>query len=114
VVWALLTVAVTWKLPGVSFMFVWPLVGGTLAARAIMRDHLVQAPPNVWRRRRGCAVGRDLSVAAAIIVPILYGVGAVMLGAVGARRHRGRRARVAARVASSRHKWKRSAPDGDG
>jgi len=83
VVWALLTVGVTWKLPGVSFMFVWPLVGGTLAARAIMRE------PSRPGAGLTSGVGAEVAlwvgtvVAATIIVPILYGVGAVMLGAVG-------------------------------
>lgn len=83
VVWALLTLLVTWKLPGVSFMFVWPLVVGAIAASTAGRK-LTAAPEQMTPRVRA-EVWRWIAtaVALAIIAPIVYAVSAVLLGAVG-------------------------------
>jgi hypothetical protein len=83
VVWALLAVAVTWKLPGVSFVFVWPLLAGTLAAGAIMRGPSRSGTNPMSEVGAEVALWVGTVVAAALIVPIVYAVSAVMLGAVG-------------------------------
>ena len=81
-VWAAITVFVTVRLPGVSFMFVWPLVAGAIASL------MTRTRPAAGRRLTPTA-GSDVAlwgatiVAAAVVVPIVYAVSAVMLGAVG-------------------------------
>jgi hypothetical protein len=83
VVWAIITLFVTWKLPGVSFMFAWPLIVGALAARTAVR------PLISGSSRLTSSTGADIwlwvatIVSCAIIVPIVYAVSAVMLGAFG-------------------------------
>ena len=82
VVWTIITVLVTWKLPGVSFMVVWPLIAGTLAARAINRG-----PADSGRLTTGhggeLALWVATILAAAVVIPIAYAVSAVLLGADG-------------------------------
>ena len=83
VVWAIITVLVTWKLPGVSFMFVWPLIVAALAARTAVRPRISGSS------RLASSTGAEMwlwvasVVACAIIVPIVYAVSAVMLGSFG-------------------------------
>jgi hypothetical protein len=80
IVWSALTVLVTWKLPGVSFMFVWPLVAvavaGSVAARAPAADSARTPGTTV-------ALWAATVVAMAVMVPLVYSVSAVLLGAVG-------------------------------
>jgi hypothetical protein len=81
VVWAILTLVVSLRLPGVSFMFAWPLIAGVLAARRI-------APVDSGSPGRPGVGGEVLLwvatvIAAAVIVPIVYAIASVMLGAVG-------------------------------
>ena len=82
VAWCLITIGITWKLPGVSFMFVWPLIAGAVAAGMSVRA--VAAPdrltPTIWSELWTWIA---TIVALAVIVPILYAVSAVLLGAVG-------------------------------
>ena len=81
VVWTILTVFVTVTLPGVSFMFVWPLIAMTIAAMMMARA------PAAERVERSAAATASLWVATlvamAILVPIVYAVSAVLLGAIG-------------------------------
>ena len=83
VVWCLLTVGITWKLPGVSFMFVWPLIAGAIAAG--MSVGAVAAAPDGLTPTIRSALWTWIAtiVTLAVIVPILYAVSAVLLGAVG-------------------------------
>jgi hypothetical protein len=82
IVWTVVTLVVTWKLPGVSFMFVWALIAMAIAAA-------VAARPQTYAERAGRGVGAGVLlwaatlVAMAIVVPIVYSVSAVSLGAVG-------------------------------
>jgi hypothetical protein len=66
IVWGLLTLVMSVRLPGVSFMFAWPLIAGVLATR---RNDVLR-----WIAT---------AVAAAFIVPMLYALASVLLGAVG-------------------------------
>ena len=67
IVWSIAALLVTIKLPGVSFMLAWPLIVGALVA-------LVGGPIVLWVAT---------IVGAAVIVPIVYAVSAVMLGMTG-------------------------------
>ena len=86
VVWAILTLVVSLKLPGVSFMFAWPLIAGLLATRRISST----ARGTASREASTWTVGGDVllwiatAVAAAIIVSTVYAVSSILLGAVGA------------------------------
>jgi hypothetical protein len=84
VVWALITVVVTVRLPGVSFMLAWPLIVGAVAALvsgptervggAGLTSPTAKATATLWVAT---------AVATSVIVPIVYAVSAVMLGIVG-------------------------------
>jgi hypothetical protein len=83
VVWAVITLVVTVRLPGVSFMFAWPLIAGAIAA-------LVSAPAasdasSLTSPTASATVTLWLATAvtAAVIVPIVYAVTVVLLGFVG-------------------------------
>jgi hypothetical protein len=83
VVWAVIALLVTLRLPGVSFVFAWPLIAGAaalLAAPRVTRPSDTRLTPTM-----AADVGRWAAtiVATAVIVPIVYAVSAVMLGAVG-------------------------------
>jgi hypothetical protein len=71
--------AVTWKLPGVSFMVVWPLLGGVLVAHA----SLGAAAGASTRLSRTVTLWLATALAAAVLVPIIYAIGAVLLGIFG-------------------------------
>ncbi|MEP7064616.1 MAG: M28 family peptidase [Gemmatimonadota bacterium] len=74
IVWALLTLFVSWKAPGASFFLLWPLVAASVAA--------------LLERRRDWTAGVSLWVATVIamslLVPITYSVGLILLGLIGA------------------------------
>ena len=80
--WALITILVTWKLPGVSFMFVWPLIAGTLAVRAAAGDRPT-APARLTPVGAEVGLWIGTIIAGVVIVRIAYAVSAVLLGAVG-------------------------------
>ena len=67
VIWSLATLLVTLKLPGVSFMLAWPLIVGALVA-------VVDGPIVLWIAT---------IVSAAVMVPIIHAVSAVLLGMTG-------------------------------
>ena len=83
VVWAVIALLVTLRLPGVSFVFAWPLIAG---AAALLSAPRVTSPTG---GRLTPTTASDVGLwsatilAAAVIVPIVYAVSAVMLGAVG-------------------------------
>ena len=85
VVWSLLTLVMSLRLPGVSFMFAWPLIAGVLAARRV--GSASRGP--LGAGRPASSPGSDVllwiatAVAAAFIVPMVYGTASVLLGAVG-------------------------------
>lgn len=94
VVWALLALVAAWKAPGVSFLFVWPLVAAAIAAavaapRPDTAANLTSdvdesaAPPSGARIGMTVALWVATVVAAAVLVPIIYAVSAVLLGVVG-------------------------------
>jgi hypothetical protein len=71
VAWGLLTLLISLRLPGVSFMFAWPLIAGVLAARRVRPA--LDAPANAGQPASNS--GDDVllwiatAVAAAFIVP---------------------------------------------
>jgi peptidase M28-like protein len=70
VVWLMLTLLVTWKAPGASFLFLWPLLFATIAALLPRRaDAITSISPWV-----------STFVATALLVPITYSIGLVLLG----------------------------------
>ena len=83
IVWTVAALLVTWKLPGVSFLVVWPLIavalativaaGGPVATGAGLTPGIA-ATVSLWIATL---------VAMAIVVPIAYAVSAVLLGADG-------------------------------
>ncbi|HEX5075213.1 MAG TPA: M28 family peptidase [Gemmatimonadaceae bacterium] len=85
VVWAILTLVVSVKLPGVSFMFAWPLIAGLLATRRIDATPRAAASPErpAWTAGSDALLWIATAVAAAIIVSTVYALSTVMLGAVG-------------------------------
>jgi len=85
VVWAIATLIISLKLPGVSFLFAWPLIAGLLATR-----RMSPAPAGTASRERPAwTVSSDAllwiatAVAAAIIVSTVYALTSILLGAVG-------------------------------
>ena len=99
VVWIILTLVVSLKLPGVSFLFAWPLLlpvlhrlrrGEWIAEEPERAERQVPAPAGVGSRKRPVrAAGDDVllwiatAIAAAFIVSIVYALSVVLLGAVG-------------------------------
>ena len=83
VVGAVATVLVSLRLPGVSFLFVWPLLATTIAAHVGLRA------PVGTRGDAGASPVTDsgvwiaTAVAAAVLVPVIYAISAVLLGAFG-------------------------------
>ncbi len=70
IVWAALALVVTWKLPGVSYLFVWPVIAASIATLLASRNDYIAAG-SLWVAT---------SVAMALLLPITYNVGAVLLG----------------------------------
>ena len=72
--WTGLGVAASWKVPGVSFVAVWPAIAAAAAA-------LVPQKETGWLPR----VGRwlPLVVTGLLVVPLLYGMGLIALGLTG-------------------------------
>jgi len=85
VVWGLLTLIISLRLPGVSFMFAWPLIAGVLAARRVRSEPSTPASAGraASNARSDVLLWVATAVAAAFIVPIVYALTTVMLGAVG-------------------------------
>jgi hypothetical protein len=83
VVWAMLTLVVSVRLPGVSFLFAWPLVFAALAVLATQPAR--ERPTDVAAPNAAGDVLLWIAtvVSTAIIVPIVYAVSAVLLGAAG-------------------------------
>jgi hypothetical protein len=75
VVWAVLAVAIAWKVPGASFLFVWPL----LAAGGAALVELSRNKPGVLHLASWAAT----LLAMAVIVPLVYLVAGVVFGVVG-------------------------------
>ena len=85
VIWAVLAVFVSVRVPGVSFLLTWPLIVATIAAHASIRTTAVAT-----RRATGGSVAGDVTlwiatvIALAIVVPVVYAVSTVLLGSIGA------------------------------
>ena len=85
VVWAVLALLVSLRLPGVSFLLTWPLIVATIAAHVSIRT-----TAGTSRSEPGTSVASSVTfwiatiVATAIVLPVVYAVSAVLLGAIGA------------------------------
>jgi hypothetical protein len=83
IVWSILTITISLRLPGVSFVFAWPLIAGAIAALAVP-VHIVEP-----RRYVGPGLAADALtwvatvIAIAIVVPLVYAISTVLLGASG-------------------------------
>ena len=86
VVWGVLTLVVSLELPGVSFMFAWPLIAGLLATRRMSSTPhgTTSREQPTWSSGSDALLWIATAVAAAIIVPTVYAISSVLLGAVGA------------------------------
>ena len=89
VVWAILTLVVSLKLPGVSFMFAWPLIAGLLATHRMSSTPRGTAgtasrEPPIWSAGSDVLLWIATAVAAAIVVSTVYAISSILLGAVGA------------------------------
>jgi len=85
VVWAILTLVVSLRLPGVSFMFAWPLIAGLLATRLTSSAARGTASPErpTWTAGSDVLLWIATAVAAAIIVSTVFALSTILLGAVG-------------------------------
>ena len=72
-VWTMLTLFVSWKAPGASFVFVWPLAAASLAALLEPR-HDWAAAASLWLAT---------IIAMALLVPIIHSIGLILLGLTG-------------------------------
>ena len=70
IVWAALSLFVTWKAPGVSFLFVWPVIAASFALLIATRGDFFSAG-SLWIATL---------VALALLLPITYNIGVVLLG----------------------------------
>ena len=83
IVWAIIALVLTLKLPGVSYLFAWPLVIGAIAALGL------RLTPLGTRDRLTPTATSDVltwiatAVIAAVIVPFVYALTTVLLGAAG-------------------------------
>lgn len=75
VVWAVLAIAVSWKVPGASFLFVWPL----LAAAGAAFVELGTKKTGIVHLTGWAAT----LVATSVIVPLIYMVAGVIFGVIG-------------------------------
>ena len=72
-VWTILTLLVSWKAPGASFLLVWPLVAASVAALLEPRQDSI-ASASLWL---------STVIATALLVPIIYSIGLILLGLIG-------------------------------
>ena len=83
IVWGIVALLLTLELPGVSFLFAWPVVIGAIAALGLRltplgtRDRLTPTPTSDALTWIATAIG------AALVVPFIYAISTVLLGAVG-------------------------------
>ena len=83
VVWCILTLFVSVKVPGVSFLFAWPLIFAAIAAlatRSSPTDRTGSLTPTVASDVLGWTA---VIVGLVVVVPIVYAVSAVLLGMQG-------------------------------
>ena len=82
-VWALVAMLLSVRLPGVSFLFAWPLVIGAIAALGLRltplgtRDRLTPSTASDVLTWTATVIG------AAVVVPFIYAISTVLLGAAG-------------------------------
>jgi len=94
VVWGVLALVATWKAPGVSFLFVWPLIAAAIAALVAARRSAAGASLTTGAPGRSdlvtsvpvsatATLWTATVVATVVLVPVVYAVSAVLLGVVG-------------------------------
>ena len=72
-VWTILTLFVSWKAPGASFFLVWPLIAASVAALLESRANSIA----------GASLWLATLIATALLVPIIYSIGLILLGLTG-------------------------------
>jgi hypothetical protein len=83
IVWGIVALVLTLKLPGVSYLFAWPLVVGAIAALGLRltplgtRDRLTPTTTSDVLTWLATLLG------AAVVVPLVYAISVVLLGAAG-------------------------------
>ena len=82
-VWTALTLFVSIRLPGASFLLVWPLIATTIAARVRIRATAGVREPAVASPAVTVTLWVATAIAMATVVPVIYAVSAVLLGTIG-------------------------------
>ncbi len=83
VVWAILTLLVAVKLPGVSFAFAWPLIGGAVAALAVPMPRAGSGGRLTSSPTADALAWVSTIIGSVFIIPLIYGISTVMLGTEG-------------------------------
>ncbi len=80
-VWTIVALVTTWRLPGTSFLFVWPLLAAAAATIAALITQTPRARDMAhWAHRADWADWAATLVAAIMIVPAVYLVSVVIFG----------------------------------
>jgi hypothetical protein len=83
IVWAVIALVLTLKMPGVSYLFAWPLIIGAIAALGLRLTPLGTRDRLTPSRRSDVLTWIATAVGSAVVVPVVYALSAVLLGAVG-------------------------------
>jgi hypothetical protein len=83
IVWGIIALVLTLRLPGVSYLFAWPLIVGAIAALGLSLTPLGTRDRLTPTTRSDVLTWIATAVAAAVVVPVVYTISAVLLGAVG-------------------------------
>jgi len=70
IVWMALALFVTWRAPGASFLFVWPLIAASVAALLAARTGIT-GEASLWV---------STFIALAMLVPVIFSIGVILLG----------------------------------
>ncbi|HEX6049790.1 MAG TPA: hypothetical protein VFZ21_11005, partial [Gemmatimonadaceae bacterium] len=82
VTWSIITVLVSVRFPGVSFLFTWPLLAAAIALHVAIPPSRSPGEQRAPLAAEGSVWGATI-IAAAVVVPVIYAVSAVLLGAIG-------------------------------
>ena len=83
VVWGILALLTSLRLPGVSFLFAWPLIVGAIAALVVPITRNASAAQASTNPGSEVATWIATIIAVAVVVPLAYAISAVLLGIAG-------------------------------